>query len=231
MRRFVALSKLIEVPRGAKPLDHLQNLRATDPMYGSLAPRRLGDACNAHAFGWIEVHHEDAKEESESSEEWRRPSSGRLPRILSNQMMHFSDEDEDSELWTPSPREPRAKGWTPPSPKRNPNYFPAHAAFGMRKLEDVRDDFPDDASMRSDARTSLGLRNSERASNDTICSFLDDHDVNSSGEFSAFSLDKFASQSPSHANGSKGKAHADTSKDGKQLGQNLQRSHVTHASE
>jgi len=65
------------------------------------------------------------------------------------------------------------------------------------------EDGADDASLRSMARTSME-RNSERSSNDTIVSFLDDHmDVHASGDFSFATLRDFRLEPPStsHAMG------------------------------
>ena len=189
-RRFVALSRLMDAPRGAKSLEHLENLRVNDPSYGSLVPQRGSSAARkwtelGPAAGWLKEEEEEELEESGSGESGsedylqKRPSVGRLPRILSNQMMHFSDEDDEEDAeWRPSPR---VHAWAPPSPKRNPNFFPP---AGVRRLSRDDYDLADDASLRSAARTSVE-RSSERSSNDTIASFLDDHDMHASGEFSA----------------------------------------------
>jgi len=64
---------------------------------------------------------------------------------------------------------------------------PVGRARGGRseRISTESDESADDASLRSNARTSME-RWSERSSNDTIASFLDDHDVHASADFTHF---------------------------------------------
>jgi len=190
VRRYVALAKIMDTaPRGAKSLEHLENLRINDPSYGSLVPLRSHQVEEE----WCDVGSGLSSSEGSGEEgaHPKRSSSGRLPRILSNQILHFSDdEDEDAAAFSPlsmASETPRRPVWAPPSPKRNPAFFPPSGFMGTRGFslygDGERDSERDDASLRSMARTSRA--SVERSSNDTITSFLDDADPNASGEFNS----------------------------------------------
>ena len=190
-RRYAGLAKTLKTPRGGKPFEHLRNLRISDPSLGTLMPKRLQEAKLVQA---AEIAEEARVEALEEEDEWSRARShslgsarlsGRLPRILSNQAFQIDDE-EDDELSPIENSRRHERPWAPPPPMRNREYYrEAMPPRSTRRFSNDSTDEPtDDASMRSFARTSLE-RASERSSNDTITSFLDDHDVYASGDWSA----------------------------------------------
>ena len=144
-RRFSALAKVLREPRGAKPFEHLRNLRLSDPSYGALVPSK-------HPEEAEEEEEEGAKEE-DYLEAWgvlggttrQRASStgyssgmgsGRLPRILSNQQFEpLEDEDDEEATLSPlyeSSRAPMgaATKWAPlpASATRRMVVSPVHSA-------------------------------------------------------------------------------------------------------
>jgi len=196
VRRFSALSKVgaLECPRGDKPFEHLRNLRLSDPSMGSLSPSTRA------ALDDDDEEEEDviADDEEEYLVARPRPLStrtsgslsaiGRLPRILSNQA--FEPLEDDDEALSPlsdirHAREPPT--WCPPMGARNPAFYsegPSYGALGLARHARLSHDGSERDSLRSDARTALE-RTSERSSNDTIASFLDDHDPTASQEWTA----------------------------------------------
>jgi len=215
-KRYVALAKTLRTPRGSKPYEHLRNLRISDPSLDrSLSPQHTSsgdeeaEAEEASAAASRAVAIEDATV-SETSLRGRALSGsslGRLPRILSNQAFEpLYDDDDDDSLLSPSPRDamPRyargAQTWAPPPPMRNSEYYrepmPPMSSSRFRRDSRESSDTQDDSwsardSLRSNARTEM--RVSERSSNDTIASFLDDHEPSVSGEWSRAELAEFSS--------------------------------------
>ena len=212
LTRWNAMAKHVREPRGAKSVAHLRSLRVNDPTFGTLAPTtsmaRIREWASKHApaAGWLTFTELDdngyvvsdndeflssstersaSPPEPEEREAYGAPpraGSGRLPRILSTEVLSAMDDEYDAlpELAS-SPRHQPAT-WRPPAPKFNP-------AFGFDTGRGPRRPSvdSDDGSEYSNARTErLSV---ERFSNDTITSFLDDTDVHSSGEWSARSQD------------------------------------------
>jgi len=206
LARYTALAKQLRSPRGTKSVAHLRELRTNDPTYGSLAPAssvariREWAAKFAPVAGWLELSESDEAATSSSSEgsadrseqdgRLRQTSPGRLPRILSTEVLSAMDDEseyDDLSDLTPSPRYQSV--WRPPAPKFNPAYGFDTMRGGARPRERRASVESDDGSEYSNARTERERPSVERSSNDTIASFLDDTDVRSSGEWSDRSAD------------------------------------------
>jgi len=228
-KRYVALAKTLRTPRGSKPFEHLRNLRISDPSLDrSLSPQHTSsgdedpeaEEVSPGASRAVAIEEAAVSEMSLRGRALSGSSLGRLPRILSNQAfepLDDDDDDDDSLLLSPSPRDamPRyargAQTWAPPPPMRNSEYYrePMPPLPSSRFRRDSRDssDTQDDSwsardSLRSNARTEM--RVSERSSNDTIASFLDDHEPSVSGEWSRAELAEFSS-SPKQSKAPAGK--------------------------
>jgi len=215
-RRFAAMSKFMREPRGAKSVEHLENLRQSDPMYGSLLPSSTIISRAAAALACSIDRPVDldgcptttsSSNSDEGEEEYdrgllslpRQSGSGRLPRILSNHLFEDIDEfDNDDQMteppWTSSPRSSYSSSrpsrpWAPPTAKLNPAYQSGAPHLRPRRSSYEDDETFDDmasVSARSLARTSLE-RSSERSSNNTICDFLEEStDLSGSGDWSSF---------------------------------------------
>jgi len=206
LTRWNVMAKHVKEPRGAKSVEHLRNLRINDPEYHSLAPSsslaRIREWASkyAPAAGWLDFTELDDNGYvvSDGSDEVQSPGSdspppdselnpehtslsrlSRLPRIVSGNLLHEMDMFEEDE-----PPRNQTSAWRPPAPKINPA-FQMGTMGGERRVrcqERVSID-TDDGSEYSNARTER--HSLERSSNDTICSFLDDTDPLSSGDWSS----------------------------------------------
>ena len=113
----------------------------------------------------------DEEVSSSTAESWQplRPAGGRLPRILSNQVLADLARDEDCLFELECGESPLAS-YRFPGSARLVSHRTRSSSFDSDDLEGE--------SLRSAALTAYerSSRHEERASNDTIGSFLDDHD-------------------------------------------------------
>jgi hypothetical protein len=198
----MSLSRYLREPRGAKSIEHLESLRQT-------AERQWTD--RGPAAGWLKAelfdlqldrptstgltsshvsapgheleggndnlqHHDGGEDEATSTstaDSWQvlKPTGPRLPRILSNQLLDTLHGDDDLALGEAADFSLASRFG------RFDRQTSCSTSFDSDELEDesIRS-----AALTAHERTS---RLSERASNETISSFLDDA---SDGAFSSF---------------------------------------------
>jgi hypothetical protein len=175
--RWMSLSRYLREPRGAKSLNHLQVLRHAPgvverqwtergPAAGWLKAELLGfqldPAVPRHELSLDEGEGEEAVSTS-TGDSWQmlRPSGARLPRILSNQVLETLHDDDDFNLGEASDLSHAL-----PSGRMGTSVTRS-TSFDSDDLEDE--------SLRSAALTAHERSSrTERESNDTIGSFLDD---------------------------------------------------------
>jgi len=181
--RFVFMAKHLSQPRGFKDSTHLAILRRSNPLAGVIETRARQWTERGPAAGWLKTEMEDAtrsgaeahalnslqqvasdeaddkdaespdEASTSTSDSWQmlRTSRQRLPRILSNQELDMLDDDDGSLDALGEPN----------------TVWPRSVSFDSDEL--------DDESVCSAAMThERTSRTSERASNDTIVSFLED---------------------------------------------------------
>jgi len=189
--RWTSLSRYLREPRGTKTLEHIKALRESP----ATAERQW--TARGPAAGWLKAELLDMQQElpslvrlpvdasaprheqtaspdngeeeeeasTQSGDSWQalKPSGPRLPRILSNQLLDTLH-DEDDFGWVEEPHYSLAS---------RSGRLPISSASRSTSFDS--DDLEDE-SLRSAALTGYErpTRSSERCSNDTIGSFLDD---------------------------------------------------------